>query len=223
MREQSDTIPAGEFESWFTPPQALAALREGISDYGRRAVALTERAAADLLVVAAETYRRTEDGTSVNRGHWVIPAKIWEHCAPSTYDDFWETGQFHITERRSHGGDIKVSYFGVRFDPVGVRSLMTASGIPPAEPTADQAADVPEESDRRKLPRLPEEHLRKWHALFIAAHPDGTVTLAQRSVEGMFPNHHIARDRIRELFPDARRGRPKKNNDVGNSRKSDGE
>jgi hypothetical protein len=64
--------------------------------------------------------------------------------------------------------------------------------------------------DARSLPRLPEAALKAWHAAFLIAYPNGSKALAEKSASGAFPDHHVARERVRELFPDTPRGRPKK-------------
>jgi hypothetical protein len=91
----------------------------------------------------------------------------------------------------------------------------TDSGTPRALLTAEATSE--------SKPRLPNAALELWHKAFLKAYPSGTVTLAIKSAMGAFPDHHVARKRIRELFPNAPRGRPKKNNDLANSPESDSE
>lgn len=60
------------------------------------------------------------------------------------------------------------------------------------------------------LPPLSEAALQAWYQAFKVAYPTGSKELAEKSATGAFPNHHVARSRVRELFPNVRRGRPKK-------------
>ena len=59
-------------------------------------------------------------------------------------------------------------------------------------------------------PSLPVAALKAWHRAFLLAYPTGSKELAEKSAIAAFPDHHVARQRVRDLFPDATMGRPKK-------------
>jgi hypothetical protein len=112
------------------------------------------------------------------------------------------------------------------------RPLLTAAGFVEAAKAvrdAEREAATPEaplpatispteESDaepvnRRGFSRLSDSLFADWHALFLRAYPNGNATQAWRSVNEMFPKHHIARTRVRELFDDVPVGRPRESKD----------
>lgn len=97
-----------------------------------------------------------------------------------------------------------------------------ARAAEPKESVSSTDPPAPTTSASEK-PRLPDAALSLWHAAFKKAYPNGSQSLAEKSAIGAFPDHHVARSRIRELFPNSPRGRPKKNNDLDNSPESDGE
>lgn len=85
--------------------------------------------------------------------------------------------------------------------------------------TANLETEPPAQSDK---PRLPDAALELWFQAFKLAYPKGSQMLAEKSAVAAFPDHHVARSRIRELIPNSPRGRPKKNNGLDNSPESDG-
>jgi hypothetical protein len=100
-----------------------------------------------------------------------------------------------------------------------------------AVPREEAEALADKQFEERPLPRpgvdekppLSDAALRAWLAAFKIAYPNGTQTLAEKSAAGAFPNHSISRSRIRELFPNSPRGRPKQNKGLHNPPESDGE
>ena len=98
--------------------------------------------------------------------------------------------------------------------------------VPEAQKLAGESpkpADKRETSPSSEKPRLPDGALKLWFQAFKIAYPHGSQMLAEKSAAAAFPNHHVARKRIREFFPDSPRGRPKQINDLDNSPKNDGE
>lgn len=99
--------------------------------------------------------------------------------------------------------------------------------IPKTELEHDETSNDRPDTESREpptdKPRLSIAALRAWHEAFKIAYPNGSKDLAEKSAVGAFPNHHVSRSRVRELFPHAQRGRPKKNNDLEKSPESDGE
>jgi hypothetical protein len=117
---------------------------------------------------------------------------------------------------------------------IGLENCEVVRVIPRAELERDAQARAAEEEGPGELaelgadapkdrPRLPDAALRAWFEAFRIAYPTGSVTLAEKSAVAAFPQHHVARKRIHELFPNAPRGRPKKNNELANPPKSNGE
>jgi hypothetical protein len=82
----------------------------------------------------------------------------------------------------------------------------TAASDPPPSPNREAG---PNERPKDKPP-LSNEALKAWHVAFLLAYPTGSKQLAEQSAKACFPNHIVSRDRVRELFPDASMGRPKK-------------
>lgn len=219
MGEQSDTVPASEFEHWLTPADALAALKE-MGDFDTRRSAMLERLGSDLMTAAAETYLRDQRGEGPRRKHWQILPSVWRDHPPSYHSSFWDTAQFNFTERQGYGGDVEHRYFGVRFEPTGIAALAKAAGIqlkaqqqsmPLPEALAPPAAE--ERKTRHGLPALRDELLDNWHALFAEAYPQGSKELAEESARGMFPKHSVDRQKVRDLIGVKPKGRPLKTKD----------
>jgi len=116
-----------------------------------------------------------------------IPEKLW-------------VGEVYFSLRGTQETDFKdtfVHVFGVRLDPADVDREFPPSVV--GEPGAEDAAK----------PRIQDEWLRQWAALFNQLYPNAIEDFAVKSAKGMFHDKQVARDRIRPLLP-ARRPGPRK-------------
>ena len=118
---------------------------------------------------------------------------------------FWETGNavFEVFGDGYGSVDVINRFFDVRFDPASFNGKPKATFSDP---------DVASETLSQKRP-LAENLLKDWAALFNEAYPGAPEAQAKRSLEGMFPDKSVARERLRRVLPERQRGRPLKTND----------
>ena len=209
--------PVGEmdpaaFERWLRPAAAIKILEPILSEREAKKEIYRRVCEGEVLCVARTSNWYGGEGAGITiRDYSRLGSFLWQFNAPpQDYDLLWKTGTHTFQwitgprETKLHN----VQAFGIRFDPAGVQAILVDAGLGGPQ----TATPEPEPESRRDLPPLPDGLLKKWHELFVMAYPKGTITLAQTSIEGMFPKHWVSRKRLRELFPDAQRGRPKENN-----------
>lgn len=200
-----------EFETWITPADALSRCPEG---WGRETMIkwIDGRLEAGHIGAVARSVRPATE-REVIRKMFVIPPLFWKGFPCLAEFDFWKTGDVTLYQRVGGGGHLIGDFFDVRFDPAGFAALPATRRFFPSEPDPEALAVQGERKTRHGLPALRVELLNEWHALFQKAYPNGTKSLAEKSAQGMFPNHSVDRQAVRELFPNARRGRPPKTED----------
>ena len=100
-----------------------------------------------------------------------------------------------------------IAYFGVRFEPEGVRELLASA--PKKSATGPEQQEPEDEDQGQKGPPVSETHLRQWYALYRSVYhgPGDTMEMALRSARGMFPGKFVSRDAIRKLAGGRTRGR----------------
>jgi hypothetical protein len=205
---ESEQITPEEFErDWITVACALETLEQHWGGYIARRT-LFQHLQHGLLTSRAEVV------IVENRGKYPyaeIISSFWRKELPD-YHPFWKTGIFE-TMGEFGGRDRKVTCFKVRFDPDGFRGMLPREAKPLSTAPDDEEATRAASINRRMLPPLPDRYLNEWHALFLKAYPAGNASQAWASVNGMFPKHRIARERIRELFKGVPVGRPRENKD----------
>ncbi len=218
--ETAGAAPSGptvaEFQRWLLPADALDRLPE---DWGRGhgVDAITTHLRVGGIRAVAQ--RGLLDGKGERQAVelYPIPPEFWDETQwVMGSEALWVTGQtsFHRGSRMKEQLGIhpeqwlEHTFTGVRFDPDDFAREFVGSLTITSEPGPNEP-----EPDQRNKTRLPEPWLRQWFELFIVAYPDGPIELARQSVAGMFPRHHVSRDRVRELFPNRSPGRPRKNND----------
>lgn len=204
-----------EERNWIPAFQALALVKELIGENrdGKAADVLVSWAAAGDVAARCRLCRRwrdTDRDAVEDERNALVGPMFWHSFGDLEEADQsnWRAGEFRIAAYRDYTYH-RTRLTGVEFDADQIRSLAPPRESHRSERPVEQEEEGSEH--KRSLPRLPQGFLEEWHRLFKAAYPEGTVTLAQKSVEGMFPNHHVARSRTRDLFPNAQRGRPRKN------------
>jgi len=218
--ETAAPAPSGptlaEFQRWLIPADALDRLPE---DWGRGHgvdAIKTHLRVGGIMAVAQRGLIATDEGQQPVE-LYPIPPELWDEGLWTMGSGaLWVTGQasFHrgsrLAEILGHPPDewVEHTFTGIRFDPDDFAREFTGT-----LPTSSQPGPSESESDRRDKPPLPDALLRQWHELFILAYPNGRVELARQSVAGMFPRHHVSRERVRDLFPERSPGRPRKNKD----------
>lgn len=137
---------------------------------------------------------------------------------------FWLTGDINTYLPHQSGAygyqKIPIALFGVRFDPDGIKELLpeklpvrqtgSTSPIPqPIDPPPDPAPVIEETPEVSRGPAVSDALLKEWYALYQRAYTGAadTEATAIKSAQGMFPGKHVARQRVRALRGEQRRGR----------------
>lgn len=206
------TIGADEFSRWLRPKAAIHILTsemnwepalEALLKYLMSGVLL---ARADRVIIEKRGHQETFRRSPIPRGRW-------DHGNPSFVDAFWENGLFDWSEGMGYD-ERKFSALDVRFDPEVIRGMVEPSLAPPTPSLPErQGASVSEPKTRHGMPGLRDDLLEKWHALFVAAYPKGSKEMAEKSAHGMFQEHSVDRQKVRDLIGMKPIGRPLKNKD----------
>jgi hypothetical protein len=197
--EDESAPERGDFDQWLTPADALALLPEDWGLGHSTDAILTNLKIAAITSVARSGLIVTSNGDRRVSFHR-IPAHYWdEQQWTKGSHALWVTGQISF-----HRGSLpaNATFSGIRFDPVAFFDIFD---IDRREAEID-SADV----TGARAP-LSEAALKGWAELFREAYPDGSEALARRSVDGMFPDKHVSRERLRRILPERPRGRRLKN------------
>jgi hypothetical protein len=210
----ADALSPEEFDQWEPVPAAYNRLGEIIGHSEIRAEILQRLSLGELLGSARRMAIEHASGERASGEYRVLPASLWKNAIITYDDNIWATGShtFVSSPHSRHGQ--KVSCTGIRLDPAGLQQLLVDAGIDhkgAQQEEAESGAEV--RKTRHGLPALRDSLLTEWHALFLKAYPNGAKSLAEQSASGMFPGHSVDRQKVRDLFPAAKRGRPPKNND----------
>jgi hypothetical protein len=174
------------------------------------ATALLNRARLGKVLTAAELVEVAQRDRVLEAEFAILPVNYWYQDIPTWPGHFWTTGDHHIVTKTNP--QVYANMTGVRFEPQGVEKLrQQLSGDVPTAEIAPAPTD--ERKTRHGLPALRDELLDHWHALFDEAYPQGSKALAEESARGMFPNHSVDRQRVRDLVGTKPKGRPPKNKD----------
>lgn len=205
-----------EFQRWLVPADALDRLPDAWGrGHGVDAIKTHLRVGGIEAVAQRGLLGAEGERQAVER--YPIPPEFWDEAQwVMGSEALWVTGQasFHRGSRMKEQLGIhpeqwvEHTFTGVRFDPDDFAREFAGSLTTTSEPCPNEP-----EPDQQNKPRLPEPWLKQWYELFIVAYPDGPIELARQSVAGVFPRHHVSRDRVRELFAYRSPGRPRKNSD----------
>lgn len=208
-----DDIAAEEFEAWYTPSEALTLLSPSMGQAAAVAT-LSRRVGAGVIQLVAATYVASTNGRETDRGtRLIVPPELWETPRAMLATTFWASGDLTMIADNMPTGYFKrghvTKYFGSRFQPDGVRALMPRDIVRLAD--GGTSAQVPSKATETDDPKPPVSRadLKRWADVFLAVHADKvTEALAVQSAKAMFPNHAVSRDKVRELLPSRRPGRP---------------
>lgn len=143
-----------------------------------------------------------------------IPSTVWKRFQdrhPAPY--FWDTGHLKLNVRRNQYNE-EWSFYDVRFCQSDVEALLSdQTSAPPISKATSILSATDSKDSRRNLPRVPADKLDKWVSLFKETYPEASQDMAVKSAFGMFQQHSLDRNELRELFPAEKRGRPRKNKD----------
>jgi hypothetical protein len=201
-------ISADEFRRWLTPRQALKLLgNQWIREVCQNTI--LRMLAHKQLDARAGTMVLVDYGDRDQMQHRVlVPSAVWGSGTPDYRSYFWDNGLFDFKLGDSRSSR-EFSCFDVRFDPDVIHGLLEHS----PEALATEAQSGQPRKTRHGLPALKDEALERWYELFLSAYPNGSKTLAEASARGMFPDHSVDRQKVRDLFGPGKMGRPLKNRD----------
>jgi len=189
----------------FSVPEAVSLLTALTSSVARATIkkrlesGLILAKAEEIVVWLGSQQKERHALTDIDPSYWLL-AEL-----PS-YDPFWQTGE--VTFKRREGraySDTLIEAFGVRLIDSGVTRLMASLSI--SLPDA-QASDTSEDNGDAR-PDVSLADLRRWAEVFVGVYGDRvTEALALRSAKAMFPDSAVSRQRVRELLPSRKPGRP---------------
>lgn len=157
--------------------------------------------------------------SQADRGPVRIPREHWKEIKALARDDLWQTGQVSVwVQEHLRSEKVRYDYHDVRFELSGVGEMLATMMPAPSPPleflggltsvdedAAQTAIDLPELPDKR--PRVTDPHLRAWHDVYMNIYGDKQpLPHAVASAKGMFPDKSVGRDRVRDLFPERKRG-----------------
>ncbi|HYI29086.1 MAG TPA: hypothetical protein VD863_14705 [Bradyrhizobium sp.] len=199
----ASSVTPEEFANWLTPRQAVQILESsfgtGSDSYIAKHTLLELLRAGKLKAVAKEALQTgwpEEKLAVVTSEHW---ADVRENQI------FWTNGLVSYSRRDMYGREREdFRFFGIRFDPVAVREIVSVDSVSAPNPLEEEPAD-----DRPKGPDVSEAHLRLWFDLYQKTHQGSWDKLenAYKSAAGMFPGRYVSRQRIRDLAGGRKRGR----------------
>lgn len=137
-----------------------------------------------------------KNAVSIEAREWDVPTWFWDGCTPSganTHD--WEQGIFTANFLRSIG-PVLTSLNGVYFLRSSLDVLLPSLG---ALTSAHEAADSPK-------PNLPETQLLKWWQRRKSVRDRLSQNDLLALAKADFPEHTVARDRIRALADNRKPG-----------------
>jgi hypothetical protein len=206
-------ISPEEFATWTPVSEAVSALAEVYSSGLMARSTIVDRLAAGLLFAATDTYITYSNGRETHRGGPArIPAGYWNGSHKSFQHEFWTNGhvEFDLSESR-YSTAKTTSCFDLRFHPEGLAKIIpvvTKSGEEPVSPSGGQLSDSEGTSVSQPKKPLSQADLDKFGKLLLGLYPEVTEAFARRAASAMFTDSAISRERIRELLPPRRPGRP---------------
>jgi hypothetical protein len=205
-----------DIADWLTPRQAVKLLDVVFQKSYLSKQALLGRLVGGLAEAVAQQTVSTGSAGRASPGPFEkIPAEVWRKI--QTTDTCWVTGDLVFRRRSPSGmGDETVSYYAVRFEPQGVRSIVGDTGKPAKASLAEAptaAPPEPELSEPRGPPVSP-AHLQAWFEFYQKIGGDRREERALESARLNFAGQSITRKRIRDLLGPRPIGRPKVTRDL---------
>lgn len=195
---EDDRISAEEYDRWVTPADAVLRLPK----IPTRAVIIQIFNRLKSGHLKAVAHHITTDRS--NYDFQFVASFLWENAEIGiAASDFWPTGDITIYLPTSI-----TALFGVRFDPVELAHFAPDLSTQKASDTQNEDGVSEQEKDKN-LPPVSEAHLAEWYELYRKVYSDAedTTKNAEASARGCFPGKSIARQRIRDLFDERKRGR----------------
>ena len=192
-----------DFLSWTRPRDALAALDAVYRKPASTRHLLLERLKSGKILAIAEssTWRGIRGDKT---GVLAVKRDQWDHFAAG--EEFWQSGDLHLYlgYYQGNASSVEVWYHAIRFDPDGIQNLVDLAEEPRPAPAKPQQPEPDQ-----KGPRVPDTLLKAWYEVYQQAYQGAADTedTAVVSARGMFPGKSVARERVRELRGEQKRGR----------------
>ena len=203
-----------DIADWLTPRQAVKILDAVFQKSYLSKQALLGRLVGGMAeAVSGQAVKNDRAGQASRGPVQRIPAEDWRRV--QTTDTCWITGDLIFRRRSASGmGDETVSHYAVRFEPQGVRSIISNTGTsakqPPARTarTPAPAPSEPEPSEPRGPP-VSSAHLQAWFEFYQKIGGELREERALDSARLNFAGQSVTRKRIRDLLGPRPIGRPR--------------
>ena len=195
MAEDDSEERARLHTAWMSPRDALKLCYAEGWDWSTTVATIGTRMKSGLI----DTMARHVAQPGKDRLEYVLlKHEFWrDYWSPTSDHDFWKTGDIEIRGGRVTGyGDdrVKVSFFGVKFDPDAIRAMLPATGESTL-PTPQREIAV---EDRQR--QLASGDAEKFSRAILAGWPDATEEWAREKALLFYPEHKIPRDWFRDIF-----------------------
>jgi hypothetical protein len=209
-----------DIADWLTPRQAVKILDTVFQKSYLSKQALLGRLVGGMAeAVSGQAVKDDRAGHGSRGPVQRIPAEDWRRV--QTTDSCWITGDLIFRRRSASGmGDETVSHYAVRFEPQGVRSIISNTGAsakqaPARTPAPAPSEPEPSEAERSepKGPPVSSAHLQAWFEFYQKIGGEMREERALESARLNFAGQSVTRKRIRDLLGPRPIGRPRMTRD----------
>jgi hypothetical protein len=146
MMVERPAITVADIADWLQPHKALRIVAEALGDEFIAKEAIVQRLAGGKIAAATES-RAWENYPKGATGPILMAPEIWTGVRTRVMGHLWVAGDMsiHLNYYDGHS-DVVLRYYGVRFDPAGIRALVANAPKPPST-----------QSPERVKPELPDK------------------------------------------------------------------
>jgi hypothetical protein len=204
-----------DIADWLTPRQAVKILDAVFQKSYLSKQALLGRLVGGMAeAVSGQAVKNDRAGQASRGPVQRIPAEDWRRV--QTTDTCWITGDLIFRRRSASGmGDETVSHYAVRFEPQGVRSIISNTGTSAKQPPVRTPAPAPSEPEpsEPRGPPVSSAHLQAWFEFYQKIGGEMREERALESARLHFAGQSVTRKRIRDLLGPRPIGRPRMTRD----------
>jgi hypothetical protein len=209
-------LTAEDIAHWLTPRQAVKILDAAFQKSYLSKQALLGRLVGGMVEAVSGQTVKNDSAAHASPGLVQrIPAEDWRRIQST--DTCWITGDLIFRRRSSSGmGDETVSHYAVRFEPQGVRSIISNTGTSAKQAPAEAPALEPSEPEpsEPRGPPVSSAHLQAWFEFYQKIGGDMREERALESARLNFAGQSVTRKRIRDLLGPRPIGRPRATRDA---------
>jgi hypothetical protein len=202
----SEKLDPKDFADWLTPRAAVQMLEPEFGTDSHSYIAkntLLERLRGSEIRAVAGT-------TEI----YAIDASDWTHIDENNF--LWTSGDVTFEWMSGSGYYLErhtTRHYHVRLDRAGVRALLPPTPHPRTVTVQRDDAETDANDDpvdqASKGPRVSDPALKAWYEVYRSVYSgssEDTEENAMKSARGMFPGKSVARDRVRALRGEQKRG-----------------